>query len=180
MNKDALRIFKTVVLMSFSLFLLLVILSGYKEMHNSDYIRWSIDRKLKISDFTMVDYPLKDGAAATTCTGIMMDWEKCTNRYRAFAVFDKNNSKWNIGLVKRQQWVLNHEQLHFDITQFIVNQLNSKLSQDSMSTSKMIREFDKHVIMLDSLQILYDRQTNHGRDSIYQFLWNKIVNNLPK
>ncbi len=145
-----------------------------------DIIEWSPDRKLKVTDYTLVEYPLNDGVSATTCTGIEMRWDSSIKKYRAVAVFSRQKSKWNPFLIRRKDWILNHEQLHFDITQFITCQLNKRFMNDSLSVLYMIREYDKHLVMLDSFQVMYDNQTDHGRDSAYQILWNKIVDNLPK
>lgn len=143
------------------------------------FINWSADRKLKVDDYTVVTHPLKDDAAASSCTGIVMEWQKDLNRYLARAVFDVKQSKWNVYKIKRPDWTLNHEQGHFDIVQYVVTKLNIKLLEDTTKL-QAVRDYDEHVLLMNMLQGKYDYETNHSQDSTMQSKWDKLINDLPK
>ena len=156
----------------------LILISSFTDIsskRDSDTIQWSHDYKLKISDFTQMNY-IDGNIPANASTGIFMSYSRKLERYKAVAIFDKKRSGWNTRLIKHPDWVLNHEQRHFDITQFIVNELNKELSVVPYSMSQEL--FYKYEHKLDSMQVLYDTQTMHSMDSTYQDFWNKKIDYL--
>src|SRR5688572_26225318 len=84
-------------------------------------IKWTPNTKLKISDFNMSNTPLPNGATAITYSGIFM--EKDNTRpcgWKSYGVFDKSQSVWYVqGQRRFDNLILQHEQLHFDITNYI-------------------------------------------------------------
>lgn len=145
-------------------------------------IEWKADRKLSINDYTIV-YTQIDGndVAATSCTGMKLSYDNKNKMYLATAVFDKSRSYWNPNKVKRTEWVLNHEQIHFDITQYVATKLNKLyINHPEMTNREQYREFTAHDRLLDSLQTAYDLETDHSMDSTKQYIWNRFVNSLQK
>lgn len=154
----------------------LVLISSFTDIKpKEDLIQWSHDRKLTIDDFTQMNY-IDGNIPANASTGIFMSYSRKMDRYNAVAIFDKKRSGWNPRLIKNPDWVLNHEQRHFDITQFIVSELNKELSVVPYSMAQEI--FYKYEHRLDSMQVLYDTQTIHSMDSTYQDFWNKKIDYL--
>src|SRR5690349_17391056 len=153
-----------------------ILLCSYSSTNRE--IEWSKDRKLTINDYTIVNHVIDDSIAATTCTGMKLIYDHGRKVYTAIAIFDKTRSLWNISLVKRPQWILNHEQLHFDITNYIAKEYNKRVKFSGLTKREQLFEFDRYDKMLDSIQLKYDFETNHSRDSIQQLEWNKYVNIL--
>ena len=155
----------------------LVLISSFTQMRSKDeeLIIWSQDYKLKVSDFTQRNY-IDGNIPANASTGIFMSYNRKLERYNAVAIFDKKRSGWNPRLIKHPEWVLNHEQRHFDITSYIVKELNRELSVAPYSMSQDL--FYKYQHKLDSMQVLYDSQTIHSLDSTYQDFWNKKIDYL--
>ena len=139
------------------------------------YIKWG-DRKLQFSDFRFVEGPIFRDVAATTCTGIMMIWNTDSNTYHATAVFDKDKSLWSSKHIRNVPYLLNHEQRHFDITEYIVRKLNYDLK--GKDSTRQLHLFKVYEEQLDLMQKLYDTETNHSVDSLRQETWNSIVNHL--
>lgn len=144
-------------------------------------IEWKTDKKLSINDYTIVYDQIDGDAAATSCTGMKLSYDSKNRMYLATAVFDKSRSYWNPNKVKRPEWVLNHEQIHFDITQFVATKLNKLyMNHPEMTNRQQYAEFTNHDKLLDSLQTAYDVETDHSMDSTRQYIWNRFVNSLQK
>jgi len=156
----------------------LILISSFTDISkvkDQDLIEWKQDYKLKTSDFTQTNY-IDGNIPANASTGIFMSYSRKKDRYNAVAIFDKKRSGWNTRLIKHPDWVLNHEQRHFDITQYIVGELNKELSVVPYSMAE--ETFYKYEHKLDSMQVLYDSQTMHSMDSTYQDFWNKKIDYL--
>ncbi|MCH7411260.1 hypothetical protein MM239_17830 [Belliella sp. DSM 111904] len=87
-----------------------------------------------------------------------------------------------------QSWVknkddysLNHEQRHFDVTKVVGDRLQQKLeglelnpeNYEGLVNSAYLDAYRE----MNHLQKLYDSQTNHGRDTQMQEKWNKYLDN---
>ncbi|WP_164674942.1 hypothetical protein [Anditalea andensis] len=76
-------------------------------------------------------------------------------------------------------YTLNHEQRHFDITQIIAKKLINDISNlaifpdeyDSVINFYYLEAFRE----MNKLQDLYDKETRHGIDQSAQIRWNKII-----
>jgi hypothetical protein len=129
-----------------------------------------------IEDFKLVQGPLFRNIAATTCTGIMMIYNPAIKSYEATAIFDSEKSVWSNTHTGNISYLLNHEQRHFDLTEYIVRKLNKDLvGKDSLMQLKLFKVYEEQ---LDIIQKLYDAQTNHSVDTAQQSLWNSTIDNL--
>lgn len=94
--------------------------------------------------------------AATITTGIIYESGV------VYAVCDPNNS-FIKSKVDNIQWVLAHEQLHFDIAEYIARQLNK-------SKNKLV-DWDYWNKKLYQMQEQYDYETQHSQNKYQQNLW---------
>lgn len=162
-------------------FLLSFILTSFTlgEDGDKNCIRWSAERKLRISDFTIIEYPLPDNASAQAFTGILMEYyAKSPSKYKAYAIFDTLKSVWNVNAVINKHKVLMHEQTHFDIAQYIADQLNIELFKSETTPRLASRLYMDFQFKLDSMQVLYDREILNYADTAAQERWSKYVWNL--
>lgn len=149
---------------------MLALVSCVKVDNDKDLIHWSYNRNLKISDFVSVD-ELPNGVSASSCTGILMVIvDSVPYGYQAVAVFDRNKSRWS-RKVKNSSVILAHEQLHFDITQYITQELNQEMRY-CMCPRESAKMYYQYQIKLDSMQKLYDAETNSSRNDSAQQQWN--------
>jgi len=162
--------------------ILLFLLSSYTShigdipsKRDKNIIVWKSDYKLKIEDFTSSNY-IEGGAAANAATGIYMFKKIVNGKYQVVAFFDKERSRWNSSKIVHSDWILNHEQRHFDITEIVVRDMNKELSV----TPKSLVDYtsNKYWHILDSIQSLYDDQTAHSMDSTSQVFWNNKIDKL--
>jgi hypothetical protein len=145
-----------------------------------NYIIWKKERKLGISDFKQVDFQIRGNEVASSCTGLIMGYDEERKKSTIYAVFDKNKSYWNAGRIRNRDWILNHEQGHFDIAHYIATLANDEIEHHAQRFNDNLRIFEKYRIQLDSLQDLYDKETSHSEDSINQRSWNNTIKNLIK
>src|SRR6185436_7177040 len=112
---------KSPLLIAAFIFPLLILLQ-----REDDYIKWQEDRKLSWDDFKAE--PVKMGSTAamtTTHLGFGYSISNGVITYKIDCRFEKKKS-W--GLVKND-WILKHEQGHFDIAEIFARQLYRSVSE---------------------------------------------------
>ncbi|PIQ34151.1 MAG: hypothetical protein COW63_04235 [Bacteroidetes bacterium CG18_big_fil_WC_8_21_14_2_50_41_14] len=157
-------------------FILLVLISIQVSI-KSKLIIWRESEKLTYDDFQGQLPALiyhNEGAVATTSV-IMKDIADYTDSnvvINIYAVFDCEKS-WIFDNIKNEK-VLNHEQRHFDITEYYARKLRSEIKD--LPRINLLMQIN--INECDIMQDLYDRDTNHGNDSISQQYWNQKVDSL--
>lgn len=147
---------------------------AYKE---KEIIAWSETNKLTWDSFKGKVPESKYGAI--TCSTIYSKFEKgkiLTLNIRA--CFIKKES-WH-KIKYSNDYLLNHEQKHFDITEIYARKLRKILTDTSFKNetvarkeiSKIIRNNNKE---LNAFQDLYDKETNHSINIEKQTEWDKNI-----
>ena len=157
--------------------ILLVILPLFLSFpEEENIIEWSPARKLTWADFKGSPDPSSTNAALTN-SSITLSTEYSNKEIR-YVVNCKFNKLLSWVRVKND-YILNHEQGHFDIAEAHARLLfknlneykfNSKTANDDVNRiySETMKE---HV----SMQKQYDLLTNHSLDSTEQINWNKKI-----
>ena len=154
------------------LILPLLVLSQLEE----DHIKWQESRKLTWDDFKAA--PLKIGntaAMTTTHLGFSYNISNGKITYKIDCRFEKNKS-W--GLVKNE-WILKHEQGHFDIAEIFARQLNKLVNEYQFNKSSFQNDLDaiyKSVVAeKEKFQQQYDDETDYSRIKTKQEEWLKKI-----
>ena len=154
------------------LILPLLVLSQLEE----DHIEWQESRKLTWDDFKAA--PLKIGntaAMTTTHLGFSYNISNGKITYKIDCRFEKNKS-W--GLVKNE-WILKHEQGHFDIAEIFARQLNKLVNEYQFNKSSFQKDLDaiyKSVVAeKEKFQQQYDDETDYSRIKTKQEEWLKKI-----
>ena len=154
------------------LILPLLVLSQLEE----DHIKWQENRKLTWDDFRAA--PLKIGntaAMTTTHLGFSYNISNGKITYKIDCRFEKNKS-W--GLVKNE-WILKHEQGHFDIAEIFARQLNKLINEYQFNKSSFQKDLDaiyKSVVAeKEKFQQQYDDETDYSRIKTKQEEWLKKI-----
>jgi hypothetical protein len=156
--------------------LLIILLSSFK-IHNSSLIDWSPERKLTWDDFK--SKPDKGSPnAALTGTNIKFDFSYSSDagfKYHISCQFDKNSS-W--GRVKTD-YILSHEQGHFDIAEIYARKLCKafrEYSPDVENANKEVNKiYDRVMHELHDEQLRYDHETNFSIKKEQQMAWLKKI-----
>ncbi len=93
-------------------------------------------------------------------------------------VFMLKPSSW-VRSGSRDDYGLNHEQRHFDITKIIVERFKEKIKKLELSPD----DYDGKIGYLyletyremNQMQEAYDKETDHGRDKEAQYRWNGLI-----
>ena len=139
---------------------------------DDDYIKWQETRKLTWDDFKAE--PIKMGnTAAMTTTKLGFSYNIANGKvtYNIDCRFDKNRS-W--GLVKND-WILKHEQGHFDISEIFARRLNKAVNEYQFSRTSFQKDLDniyKSIVdEKEKFQQLYDNETDYSRNKDKQEEW---------
>jgi len=145
-------------------------------------ISWNKNYKLIWQDFRGTPEKNND-AVAITASGITFGFSIKT---RNNDVVDYNtsieahfypNKSWFKPL-KANNYVLAHEQLHFDITELYARKFRKRVNALKISNKlkSQLRIIHKEIkIELTQFQEKYDRETNHSMNKVAQMYWQKWV-----
>lgn len=99
--------------------------------------------------------------------------------------FNEKKSYKTVGFMNRD--LLVHEQLHFDISEIAARKIRKAYSKYVSTdgslyiTSKYIKStFNKFIAEADSLDYLYDKESNHGINYKEQARWNEKISKILK
>jgi hypothetical protein len=156
---------------------------SFSTQNNNDSIPWTESRKLTWADFKSTPDNNSSNAALTsskTTFQFSYDSEKGFS-FTISCVFDKTSS-W--GKVKTD-YILSHEQGHFDIAEINARRLNKALKAyvfNSKTANKDVPAIYQKIMEEQSaMQQQYDDETNYSRDKEQQGIWlEKIKNDLDK
>ena len=151
---------------------LLLLLSLLEE----DFIKWNESRKLTWDDFKAAPQKMGSTAAMTTThLGFSYNVAQGKITYKIDCQFEKNKS-W--GLVKND-WILKHEQGHFDIAEIFARKLNKGVGEYQFNKNAFQKDLDviyKSVIdEKEKYQQQYDDETDYSRNKPKQEEWFKKI-----
>lgn len=146
-----------------------------------DTLLWQEGEKLTWDDFKGKP-PLINRAAATTASGI-------TYRYSASRAKGKMEVDFEVStyFYPQKSWyqsslcdsvILEHEQLHFDISELYARKLKNRLEsrEYSKNVKVEVRKIYKKVVEeLNDFQNKYDAETNFSRDREKQIVWQATI-----
>ncbi|MFN3446408.1 MAG: DUF922 domain-containing protein [Bacteroidia bacterium] len=77
-------------------------------------------------------------------------------------------------------YALNHEQMHFNITEIFARKLRMRLTKLNFAKvsnmqKKLQEQYDKIGAELSAYQDSYDRETEHGQNPAKQKIWNEKI-----
>lgn len=153
-----------------------IITMSFQSPYKPD-ITWS-QKKLTREDFTLVK-TLPNSRIAILNSGINLNINyNSTYKYRAFSNCNRNISVL-IDTLSGQHLidVINHEQRHFDITEYMTRCLNQQLLGVN-DVNVAYKLFYQALDDLDTMQKQYDAQTEHYNDKAYQLMWNSKIDSL--
>lgn len=154
---------------------------GISAVQGDSFIEWKPGDKLTWDDFRQRPDPASPNAALTSSL-IKYDYSYSTGGGLAFHIycqFDRNKS-WGR---TRTDYVLSHEQGHFDIAEVYARRLNKAFSEYTAG-SNFKKDINKiymdHMHALTDEQNLYDRETGNSTNHDQQEKWLKKISDELK
>lgn len=143
---------------------------------DDDYIKWKEDRKLTWDDFKAE--PLKIGNTAAMTTTHLGFAYNVTNGIVSYKIDCRFEKKKSWGLVKND-WILKHEQGHFDIAEIFARKLNEATASYQFNKRTFQKDLDSiyKAIVADKeeFQQQYDDETDYSRNKSGQQAWFKKI-----
>lgn len=144
-------------------------------------ISWEASRKLNWNDFKG-SVPPAAVAAATTASGISYNYSanlmhhEVQLDFEVTAFFYPKESWYKPDICDAA--ILQHEQLHFDISELFARKMRMKLRNTSFTENvkSEIRKIYRETIKeMEKLQDMYDWETNFSRNDEAQERWNARI-----
>jgi hypothetical protein len=146
----------------------------------TDTLIWNADYRLQVDDF---EGRIKGKRAGETVSGIYLRTkeDEGTIKFVVEAVFVKSKSF----LRDSSKYILEHEQMHFDITEVNARRLRKKISEKDFTRVKNISAvikslYEKANADWNREQNLFDSDTQHGLNPAKQKLWKDKVASVLK
>ena len=147
-----------------------------------DTLTWNAAQKLTWADFKANPNP-NSNAVATTASGITFAYSVKTlnNQIVSFTTSVEShfypNKSWYIK-EKANNYILAHEQLHFDITELYARKFKQQLAK--ITVNQNIKEQLKalHLSITEALNVTqkkYDAQSNHSINVEIQQQWETFI-----
>lgn len=157
----------------------LLIVAGWLPA-NTDGIslQWRPDRRLVWADF-MAEPDAQSTNAALTSSGIEFQYGYADDKltYRIKCLFERKKS-W--GKIKTD-YILAHEQGHFDISEIHARKLNKALQSFAQikpfPATAINNTYDQLMKEQTAMQQAYDEGTNHSRNKEQQAIWKEKIKN---
>lgn len=146
---------------------------------NNEFIPWLHDRILIWEDFQCAPKRYTDAVASTsTSLGLAYQLKGGELTYEITCNFSKTKSWGSL----KTDYILAHEQGHFDITEIYARKLHHALAAYKFSAktyqTDINRIYQKTVKEKENLQNMYDGQSDHSRNKKVQANWAQIINVL--
>ena len=150
-----------------------------EKKETEEFIPWTVERLLTWADFQREPVRNTDAVASTSTTlGLNYMLKGGKVEYQITCSFSKKRS-W--GLVKTD-YILAHEQAHFDITELFARKLHQQLMayQPNRKTfQKDINAIYENVVKSkEAFQKMYDGETDHSRKRARQEEWLVRIDDL--
>ncbi len=147
----------------------------------TEMIPWRKDHRLKWSDFRG-KVPPDAVPAATTASGISYKYSANLIHHEVELDFEVNayfypEESWYKPEVC-DEFILAHEQLHFDISELFARRMRQRLNQTTFSENvkQEVRDIYREILKdLEDLQDRYDWETNFSRNREAQLRWNRQI-----
>jgi hypothetical protein len=159
--------------------LLSLTLSSYGQSKDEELISWGEGKKLTWADYKGQAKADTDAAASTaTYLGIEYNFNSKGFGYKITCSFSKTKS-WGL---HKTDYILAHEQGHFDIAEIFARKLNMKMSDYKFNKNNFKTDLRKIYEGItaekEEMQNEYDRQTNHSINKDKQTEWLKKIDQL--
>ena len=148
---------------------------------DEELIHWSENRKLTWADYKGTAKTGSDVAASTaTYLGIEYSFNNKGFGYKITCSFSKNKS-WGL---HKTEYILAHEQGHFDIAEIFARKLNKQMAEYKFDKENFKDDLKNIYLKItadkENMQNTYDQETDHSILKEKQMQWLKKIEQLLK
>ena len=152
---------------------------SFAQSQNEELLDWSASKKLTWKDYKADPDPGSDAAASTTSyLSIEYNITRASFGYKIQSRFSKTRS-WGL---HKTDYILSHEQGHFDIAEIFARKLNKQMSEYRFDKKTYQKDLNKiyHDLLeeKEKMQNDYDKETNHSINKEKQAEWLKKIGKM--
>ncbi len=152
---------------------------GFVQEKDEELIDWKSSKLLTWNDYKGKPDARSDAAASTTTyLGIEYNIGAGGFSYKIQCRFSKTRS-W---VATKTDYILQHEQGHFDIAEIFARKLHKQMREykyDKQNFKTDLRNiYEKVTKEKEDLQNQYDSETDHSRKSVHQAEWLKKIDSM--
>jgi len=136
-------------------------------------IRW---REVTWDDFQGLAKPFTAWGAGISST-IYVEFDSTQNKYIGYAAMN-NQQSWTKESSIDSDYMLNHEQYHFNITEYYARILNEWIESRKVTYDEVQDKLIELRVRLDSWQYQYDHENNHSLYRGEQRRWEFKIDSL--
>jgi hypothetical protein len=159
---------------------LIIVVFGLFVFQTETYLDWNERRKLSWSDF-QAEPPVQSAHAALTNSGINLDLMLQNKEFnvKVHARFNPDKS-WKRRDIENSEYLLAHEQLHFDLTELYARKLRkaflTRKWKENENVNAIFNElYQSNQDQLWKVQDIYDAETEHSINREAQAKWNRAI-----
>ncbi|MEP6700667.1 MAG: DUF922 domain-containing protein [Bacteroidota bacterium] len=148
----------------------------FAQTKGEELLPWSASRQLTWADYKAAPNTESDAAASTT-TYLSIDYNIGSKNfsYKIRSLFSKTRS-WGL---HQTDYILRHEQGHFDIAEVFARKLFKKMNEYKFNRKTYKKDlkkiYDEVTTEKEETQNLYDEETNHSIKRRKQGEWLKKI-----
>ena len=153
----------------------------FAQGRDEELLEWSAERKLNWADYKAPPNTESDAAASTT-TYLSIEYNITSNSfgYKIQSRFSKTRS-WGL---HKTDYILKHEQGHFDIAEVFARKLHKEMSEYKFNKKTFQKDlkkiYDEVTGEKEKIQNDYDKETNHSINKDKQAEWLKKIEKMLK
>jgi hypothetical protein len=156
--------------------IILILVPAFKSNFNAPvtFYEW---KQLDWNDFQGFVKPFT-GWGAGISSNVYVDYDSTNSGYRAYAAMN-NQLSWKKSSSTESDYLLNHEQYHFNISEFLARKLNRIIENKGLDTeSEILPELSKIRTDLNTMQDEYDTQADHSLVRDLQRKWEFRIDSM--
>lgn len=156
--------------------LILTLIPLFESNFNAEvkYYEW---KQLTWDDFQGFAKPFTRWDASIS-SSVYVNYDSAAQKYRAFASMN-NQLSWKKGSSVGSDYLLNHEQYHFNITEYHARLMNEYLAEHGdQSKAEISKHLGKIRTQLREMQKEYDDESDHSRNRDMQRWWEFRIDSL--
>ncbi len=157
-------------------FFLLLFKTGTSQQSN--LVRWDESRKIAWDHFYVKDGNDRFAAECHTFFKASFYLENDSVFCQVVTYLNKDSSWRKPSLEKNDAYTINHEQMHFDITEIFARRIRKELLENTVNEQELKQIYFDHARACRMFQQDYDRETRHSIDRKKQTEWNVKIRHL--
>ena len=160
-----------------SLLSLSISINIYAQVKYSDstLIEWNVSNKIKWGNFQVKADTTFSFTAESTNFFKCSFYLKTDSVFCRIQTFFNPEKSWRKSTYLDNSYDLNHEQLHFDITEIFARKIRQQIIMNNLNEEIIQKIFNASAKACNDFQDLYDKETNHSINKINQDYWTKKI-----